>query len=129
MVKCCLVIKDGGKVNPSSEQEATTSPGKGELLEQMPPVLPISSQVMGEDRKIRFPVVLAWCQECQSRWLLKFWKLRLPIYRGKELLLEHKMFRPAENADITELLIKASKQKVALTAGFRREENWSEAIK
>lgn len=51
MVKCCLVIKDGGKVNPSSEQEATTSPDIGELLEQMPPVLPISSQVMGEDRE------------------------------------------------------------------------------
>lgn len=39
------------------------------------------------------------------------------------------MFRPAENADITELLIKASKRKVALTAGFRRGGNWNEAIK
>lgn len=35
--------------------------------------------------------------------------------------MEQKLFHPAENADIMELLIKASKQKVALTAGFRRK--------
>lgn len=33
------------------------------------------------------------------------------------------MFRPTENVDITELLIKAAKLKVVLKAGFRREGN------
>ena len=34
MVKCCLVIKDGGRVSPSPEREAIASPGVGELLGQ-----------------------------------------------------------------------------------------------
>lgn len=50
-----------------SEQEVAALPSLGELLGQMPPVPPICPQVMGEDRKIYFPVVIAWLPKCGGR--------------------------------------------------------------
>lgn len=86
IVRCCLMIKDVGGLNPSFEQEAAALPGRGELLGKMPPGPAITSQAMGGDRKIWSPVVIAWPQECRSRWLSKLLKLRLPVCRDKELL-------------------------------------------
>lgn len=75
-----------------SEQEVAALPGLGELLEKMPPVPPICPQVMGEDRKIYFPMVIAWLPKCGGRWLFILLQLKLPTYRGKELLRNTKYF-------------------------------------
>lgn len=102
-------------------------PGIGELFRQMPPVLTINSQVMGEEggnwvskghdlaSGMWFRVVTIYPLEAEVANILQ-----------ERITSEHKcLLQPRMNADIMEPLIKAAKLKVVLTAGFRREGTWN----
>lgn len=56
-----------------------------------------------------------------KRWWFIPSALKLPVFRGKGLLLNKEMLYPTESTDIIELLIRAVILKVDLTAGFNVE--------
>lgn len=74
--------------------------------------------------KIWFPMEGACPQEFSSKWLFILLMLTEVVkIKRQRMTLEHKMFYPTENVDITVLLIKAVKLKVTLMTGFRRQQN------